>query len=28
MYDDVDVGYKLEIFVFLVAKPLLHSLHI
>jgi len=28
MYNDVHVGYKLEISFFLVAKPELHSLHI
>jgi len=27
MNDDVHVGYKLEILLFLVAKPQLHSLH-
>ena len=28
MYDDLHVGYKLEILLLLVAKPQLHSLHI
>jgi len=27
MYDDVHVGYKLEVLLFLVAKPQLDSLH-